>query len=120
VETLYDEARAAAYLDGVEDPLPLYRGPDGWVHPAFFLDQANRAVDRNVRVGPWIHVSSRVRHLGGARVGEVLRTRGRIRSLWERKGREYLELDLLILAGPRARPAAHILHTAIYRLPAPA
>ncbi len=120
VETLYDDARAAAYLDGVEDPLPLYRGPDGWVHPAFFLDQANRAVDRNVRVGPWIHVASRVRHLGGARVGEVLRTRGRVRSLWERKGREYLELDLLVLAGPRARPAAHVLHTAIYRLPAPA
>jgi hypothetical protein len=71
-----------------------------------------------VQLGPWIHVQSRVRHLGGARVGERLATRGRVRSLYERKGREYVELDLLVVAGPNARPAAHILHTAIYRLPA--
>jgi hypothetical protein len=119
-ETLYDEACAAAYLDKVGDEQTIYRGREGWVHPAFFLDQANRALSRNVRLGPWIHVQSRVRHLGGARVGELLATRGRVRSLYERKGREYVELDLLVLAGPAARPAAHILHTAIYRLPEPA
>ncbi len=116
-EALYDRERAAAYLEGVGESLDLFHGEDGWVHPAFFLDQANRAVDRNVRLGPWIHVGSRVRHLGGARVGEHLATRGRVRSLYERKGREYVELDLLVVAGPAARPAAHVLHTAIYRLP---
>ncbi len=116
-ETTYDAAQAAAWLDRVADPLPCYRGSEAWVHPAFFLDQANRALDRNVRLGPWIHVSSRVRHLGGARAGQPLRTLGRVRSLYERKGREYIELDLLIVAG--GRPAAHVLHTAIYRLPEP-
>ncbi|MBI4638546.1 MAG: MaoC family dehydratase [Candidatus Rokubacteria bacterium] len=114
---LWDEARAAEYLDAVDDGLPLYRGARGLIHPAFFLDQANRALDRNVRLGPWIHAESRVRHLGAARVGETLATRGRVRSLWEKKGRELVELDLVIVAG--ARPAAHVLHTAIYRLPAP-
>ncbi|HEV8643802.1 MAG TPA: MaoC family dehydratase [Methylomirabilota bacterium] len=118
-EALYDEERAATFLDGAADPLRLYRGPEGWAHPAFFLDQANRALDRNVRLGLWIHVSSRIRHLGGARVGERLETRGRVRSLYEKKGREYVELDLLIVAGPAARPVAHVLHTAIYRLPPP-
>jgi acyl dehydratase len=117
-EAVYDEAQAGAWLERVSDPLDLYRGRDAWVHPAFFLDQANRALDRNVRLGPWVHVSSRVRHLGGARVGERLATRGRVRSLWEKKGREYAELDLLIVAG--SRPVAHVLHTAIYHLPAPA
>jgi hypothetical protein len=116
-ENLYDEARAATYLESVADALPVYRGATGWIHPAFFLDQANRALDRNVRLGPWVHVESRVRHLGGARVGSVLATRGRVRSLYERKGREYVELDLLMVTGPNARPAAHVLHTAIYRLP---
>jgi hypothetical protein len=62
-------------------------------------------------------VGSVVRHLGGARVGETLATRGRVRSLFEKKGREMVELDLLIVAGPSARPVAHIRHTAIYRLP---
>jgi hypothetical protein len=50
-------------------------------------------------------------------VGETLQTRGHVRSLYEKKGREMVELDLLIVAGPSARPVAHIRHTAIYRLP---
>jgi acyl dehydratase len=116
-EAIYDEAQAGAWLERVADPLVLYRRPEAWVHPAFYLDQANRALDRNVRLGPWIHVASRVRHLAGARQGERLATRGRVRSLWEKKGREYVELDLVVLAG--SRPVAHVLHTAIYHLPPP-
>ncbi|HEU4369868.1 MAG TPA: MaoC family dehydratase [Methylomirabilota bacterium] len=115
-ENTYDEGCAAEWLDKVSDPLPLYRGGDGWVHPAFFLDQANRALRQNVRLGPWIHAGSAVRHLGGARVGETLATRGRVRSVFEKKGREFVELDLVIVAGQRPRPVAHVLHTAIYRL----
>jgi acyl dehydratase len=126
VETLgtpvnrYDEAAATEWLERISDPLPLYRGRDAWVHPAFFLDQANRALRQNVRLGPWIHVGSVVRHLGGAHVGETLATRGRVRSLFEKKGREFVELDLVIVAGTgkRPRPVAHILHTAIYHLAA--
>jgi acyl dehydratase len=117
-EAHYDAARAAEYLGLVEDALPLYRGADGAVHPGFYLNQANRALDRNVRMGPWIHVGSVVRHLGAARVGDRLATRGKVRSLFEKKGRDFVELDLVVVAGPKARPIAHILHTAIYRLPA--
>ena len=118
-EALYDTACAAGYLENVSESLGLYQGADGWVHPAFFLQQANRALRDNVRLGPWIHVSSVVRHLGGARVGAALATRGRVRSLFEKKGRELVELDLLIVAGASARPVAHVRHTAIYHLPAP-
>ena len=115
----YDEPAAAEWLERVTDPLPIYRGRDGWVHPAFFLDQANKALRQNVRLGPWIHVGSVIRHLGGARVGETLATRGRVRSVFEKKGREFVELDLVIVAGDRPRPVAHILHTAIYQLGGP-
>ncbi len=115
----YDDAQATEYLDSVSDTLAVYRGSGARVHPAFYLHQANRALSHNVRLGPWIHVSSVVRHLGTARVGDRIETRGRVRSLFEKKGREYVELDLVTLAGTRARPVAHILHTAIYQLPAP-
>ena len=118
--TLYDEARAAEYVTSVGDTLACYRGAGGRVHPAFFLDQANRSLDKNVRLSPWLHTQSVVRHLAAARVGETLRTRGRVRSLFEKKGREFVEVDLLIVAGERPRPVAHVLHTAIYRLPVPA
>jgi len=112
----YDEARAAEYLERVSDALALYRGARGWAHPGFFLDQANKALSQNVRMSPWIHAGSVVRHLGGARVGEMLATRGRVRSLFEKKGRQFVEADLAIVAGDRARPVAHVLHTAIYCL----
>ena len=115
----YDDERAAEYLERVSDGLALYRGARGWVHPGFFLDQANKALSQNVRMSPWIHVGSVVRHLGGARVGETLSTRGKVRSLFEKKGREFVEADLVLVAGER-RPIAHVLHTAIYRLPPPA
>ena len=113
----YDAARAAEYLAKVDDPLAVYRGADGAVHPGFFLEQANRALDRNVKMGPWIHVGSAVRHLGAAHVGDHFATRGKVRSLFEKKGREFVELDLVIVAGDR--PVAHVLHTAIYQLPPP-
>ncbi len=115
--THYDEARTREFLGKIDDPLPLYQGEAGRVHPAFFLDQANRALSGNVRLGPWIHAASIVRHLGRARVNDTLRTRGRIRSLYEKKGREFVELDLVIVSGEKPQPVAHILHTAIYRLP---
>ena len=115
----YDDAEAAAYLDKVSDPLPIYRGAGGRIHPAFYLSEANRALSRNVKMGPWIHVGSVVRHLMAARVGETLITRGRVRSLFEKKGKEFVELDLAVTAGTPARAIAHVLHTAIYQLPAP-
>jgi hypothetical protein len=118
-DALYDEACAAEYLELISDTLPPYRGTDGWVHPAFFLQQANRALRDNVQVSPWIHVGSVVRHLGGARVGAHIATRGRVRSVFDKKGRNMVELDLLTVAGPSARPVAHIRHTAIYRLSEP-
>jgi acyl dehydratase len=119
VVTTYDEAAAADWLAKIDDPLALYRGRDGWVHPAWFLNQANQALRQNVRLGPWIHTGSVVRHLGGARLGETLATRGRVRSVFEKKGRGFVEADLVIVAGERARPVAHVLHTAIYRLGGP-
>ena len=113
----YDAAQAEDYVATVSDPLAIYRGPDGWVHPAFFTHMGNRSLRTNVIIGPWIHVGSVVRHLGGARVGATLSARGRVRSLWDKKGRDFVELDIAVLAN--GRPVAHVLHSAIYRLPAP-
>ena len=87
------------------------------MHPAFYLDQANKALSLNVRLGPWIHVGSVIQHFSAARLGETLATRGRVRSVFEKKGKEFVELDLLISAGDR--PVAQVFHTAIYRLPIP-
>jgi acyl dehydratase len=107
-------ARAA---DELEDPLPLYRGAHAVAHPALLLQQANRALAENVALGPWIHVASDVSHVGVARAGERLETRGRVARLYTRGRRDWIELELLVVADG-ARPVARLRHTAIYRLPA--
>jgi len=114
-DQILDEAAAQAFLDRVREPLALYREPGAPAHPGLHLDLANRALSRNVRVSPWIHVESQGRHVSVARVGERIEARVRVKSLFERKGHEFVELDLLLVAGG-ARPIASIRHVAIYQL----
>ncbi len=114
-EILVDKATSAGFLSLVSESLPVYFGAVAPAHPALYLDQANCALDRNVRVSPWLHVESHGQHLSIARVGERLSTRGRIKSLFERKDHEFVELDLLLVADD-VRPVASIRHVAIYKL----
>jgi hypothetical protein len=110
-----DEAETEGYAADVEDPLPIYRGPEAVVHPGQLLQQANRALSENVALGPWVHAGSQLAHCGLARVGDRLTTRGRIARVFERKGHEFVELDLLVVADG-ARPVLQVRHLAIYRL----
>jgi acyl dehydratase len=113
-----DVSTLARTADDLDDPSPLYRHPEGVAHPSLILRQANRALAENVALGPWIHVASDVAHCGEARAGDRLETRGRVARVYERKGRGWVDLDLLVVAAG-ARPIARIRHVAIYRLPAP-
>lgn len=113
-----DAPGLARIADDLDDTVPLYRGPAGILHPALLLLQANRALSENVALGPWIHVASDVTHCDLARAGDRLETRGRVARVYQRKGRDWVDLDLLVVAGG-ARPVARIHHTAIYRMPAP-
>ena len=114
-ELVLDEPAAQTFLAKVSESLPLYRGSVALAHPGIYLEQANRALSRNVRVSPWIHVESQGQHLSVARVGERLQMRARVKSLFEGKGHEFVEMDLL-LVGDGARPVASIRHVAIYHL----
>jgi acyl dehydratase len=110
-----DAGTLARAADDLDDPLPVYRTPDGVAHPGLLLRQANRALSENLSLGPWIHVSSDVAHTDLARTGDRLEVRGRVARVYERKGRGWVDLDLLVVADG-SRPVARIGHTAIYRL----
>jgi hypothetical protein len=110
-----DGRTAGDYIARFGETLALYAGAGAPAHPGIHLDLSNRALDRNVRMSPWIHVESRGQHWSVARVGERLAMRGRIQRLFEKKGHEFVEADLLLVAGG-SRPVASIRHTAIYLL----
>lgn len=100
-----------AYLDDVRETLTIY-ATDGIAHPGFLLRTANWILAENVVLGPWIHVGSRVSHLGLVNGGARVVTRGTVAAEYEKKGHRFVELDLLVTADDA--PVAHIAHTAIY------
>ena len=102
---------AAAYLDDVREPLPLY-AEEGVAHPGWLLRDANHVLARGVRMGPWIHVESDAQHLGVVRDGDVVSCRALVTKEWEHKGHRFVELDVLHLA--EDRPVARVTHTAIH------
>ena len=114
-QLILERSVADAFLERVGERLPMYHEPAAPAHPGIYLEQANRALDRNVRVSPWIHVESHGQHLSVARVHERLETRARVKNLFQGKGHEFVELDLLLLA-EGTRPVASIRHVAIYQL----
>jgi acyl dehydratase len=104
--------RAGEYLAEVRETLPLYID-EGVAHPGWLLRDANYVLSANVRLGPWIHVESRVQHFGLVHDGDVVSARALVTDEWERKGHRFVALDVLHLAGDR--PVARTAHTAIYR-----
>ncbi len=94
-------------------PLDSWISPSRFAHPAILLALANEILVTNYVLGPWIHVSSEVRKSSAVRDGENIRVRGRVENLFERKGHEFVVLDVLILSGERV--IEQIRHTAIWR-----
>lgn len=104
--------RAGEYLDEVREDLPLFRD-EGIAHPGWLLRQANYVLSSNVRLGPWIHVSSDARHLAAVEDGTRLSVRATVADAYERKGHKFVELDV-VMVGEDERPYLAVRHTAIY------
>ena len=101
---------APAFLRGMSEDLPLYQHI---THPAWLLRQANYLVDRNLALGPWIHVSSEVQHLATVSAGVKITVRGKVVSLEERNGNDYADIDVVLCTD---RPVMRVLHRVIYRM----
>lgn len=104
----------APFVDDVRDPLPIYRGRDAACHPAWVVAKANRLLMENVALGPWIHTASVTQHYALPEPNEPLSLRGTVLESYEKRGHEFVVLDLALL-GRDDRSLAHVTHTAIVR-----
>jgi hypothetical protein len=96
---------------GMAAPLDAFIGE--YAHPAILLALANEILLRNFVLGPWIHASSEVRNASAARDGETVEVRGEIVDAYERKGHEFVVLNVAILSGERL--ISTVRHTAIWQ-----
>ncbi|MDZ7728505.1 MAG: hypothetical protein U5Q44_10140 [Dehalococcoidia bacterium] len=115
LEATYDRENVEAYLREIGDEDELWRGEEAPSHPGFLVRWANTILAQNVRLDPWIHVSSDVELHGTLRWGEAFTTRGRVTELFERKGHRFVRLDVLLHAADE-RPIMRVDHTAIYAI----
>jgi hypothetical protein len=77
------------------------------------LQYSNELLARNFRLGPWIHTASEVENWGIAKEGDELSARGRIQERFDRKGHEFVVLDVTLADGERLIQT--VRHTAIYK-----
>ena len=101
------------YLDILDqDPEP-YRSA-GLAHPGALILSANTILATNVRLGPWVHVGSRIANLAPVPRRAEVETRARVLDRYERKGHQLVELEVVWLHD--GSPVMTALHTAIYQL----
>jgi hypothetical protein len=103
---------AAQYLADVREDSDVYEG-GAVAHPGFLARQANYVLSSSVRLGPWIHVSTRAHHRSAVHDGELVEVRGVVTDEREHKGHRFVDLDVEITAD--GRPAWSAAHTAIWR-----
>ncbi len=96
------------------DELPLYReGAAPLLHPGFILRQANHVLRTRFILPAWIHAASRITFFEALRVGPEYEVRAIPEEKWNRKGHEFVRLQVAIRCGPRT--VAEVSHTAIFR-----
>ena len=105
-----DNVIPGALLGTVVEPLDLSGGRS---YAERILQYSNEVLARNFRLGPWIHTASEIDNWGTAREGDELSARGRIQDRFDRKGHEFVVLDVMLLAGERLIQT--VRHTAIYK-----
>ncbi len=108
-----DSSQSRAF-QALDQPHQLFVGPQALAHPAVLLELANQALMQNVKLGPWLHASSIVTNWSTVRNGEEVQVRSRVAACYERKGHEFVVLDLVII-GPAQRLIQQVTHTAIFR-----
>jgi hypothetical protein len=104
----------ATLLEKLDERLPVYFGSQAVAHPFALLRLSNQILMSNVKLGPWIHTASELINRSAVRSREEVSVRGRVRECFERKGHEFVVLDVLVVAG-RESIVQQVRHTAIYR-----
>ena len=84
------------------------------VEPRAVLQFSNEMLVRNFKLGPWIHTGSEIQNYGAVRPGDQIAARGRIHDRYERKGHQFVVVDVMLIANAD-RLVQTVRHTAIYQ-----
>lgn len=116
VRCRWPEAEITTYF---ADPaaMPACLRPDdaGHANPAFVLGMSNWALAANVRMSPWLHLQTEHQNFAAIPPGSELVVEQRVADLFERKGHEFVDVELAAFQLD-GRPVMAARLRAIYRL----
>ena len=108
----FHAGHARHYLQQISETHPVFC-EEGMAQPAWLLTLANFALAATVRLGPWIHVGSDLWMLEPVRDGDEVEVRGVVTDRSERKGHEFVDLQVWYLR--EGAPVALVDHRAIWQ-----
>ncbi len=120
-------AMRARWSDGAEITSYL-RNPDrmaasfskrGYANPAFVLGLTNWALAGNVRMSPWLHLQTDSQNYRPIAANTELVVESTIARLFEKKGHEFIDVDMSIFDRADEAPVASVRLRAIYKLRPP-
>ena len=91
----------------------------GFANPAFVLGLTNWALAGNVRMSPWLHLQTDSQNYRPIAVNTELVVESTIADLFEKKGHEFIDVDMNIFDRADESPVASVRLRAIYKLRPP-
>lgn len=88
----HEMARYHATLD--QQPAVVRPERGGYAGFAFLLGLSDWAIARNVKLGPWLHLQTWSHQLAEVPFGSELVIQPRVTDLFERKGHEFVDIDV--------------------------
>ncbi len=115
----WDEAaEITRYLRDSAAMAPVYC-EERFANPAFVLGLTNWVLGRNVKMSPWLHLQTDSQHYGAIAPGTDLVVEASIADLFEKKGHEFVDVDVEIYPKSEDVAVASVRLRAIYKLRTP-
>jgi hypothetical protein len=113
-----DAAEITSYLRD-PDRMPASFSKRGFANPAFVLGLTNWALAGNVRMSPWLHLQTDSQNYRPIAANTELVVESTIADLFEKKGHEFIDVDMNIFDRADEAPVASVRLRAIYKLRPP-
>lgn len=113
-----EKAEITGYLRDRAAMAPVFRD-EGLASPGFLLGLTNWVLGRNVRMDAWLHLETRSQHYRAIEPGTALVIEAAIADLFEKKGHEFVDVEVGVFDAEGDAAVASARLRAIYQLRAP-
>jgi hypothetical protein len=95
---------------------PLRPEGGGYANPANTLGLTNWALAGNVKISPWLHLQTDSQNYAPIALGSELVAEAAVADLFEKKGHEFVDLDVAVFFEATREPVMSARLRAIYRM----